>query len=133
MKKLLFICLMVISLMMVCCVNNQDMLRLRGQSWMALLLSLPSGDEAQDIQAINKYLEPTSGAEIKATEYYDTWTKADDFRLVKSSIADVIISEDKKHGVIRYSHVYETPTGQKSVSQLTNWIRREGTWYRVID
>lgn len=132
-KLLLLVCLVVLSLIVVACTNDQDALRLRGQSWMTLLQSIPSGNKAQDIQAIAGYIEPTSGATVKATEYYNTWTGDNSIRMIKSSIADVTVSEDKKHGFIRYSNVYQMPTEQKSISQLTNWIKVDGTWYRVID
>jgi hypothetical protein len=122
-------------------VDQQEALKQRAIKWNAVLETLKSNPDSVTNQQIESFLEPSAVRSQAAQEFRES--RATDVSkqvITISSVDDVIISEDGKHGSVRYSVVeewtgedtYGVSKGDKRTStQITQWILIDGTWYRT--
>jgi len=122
-------------------VDQQEALKQRALQWDNTLETLKSNPDSITNQQIESFLEPSAVRSQRAQEFRES-RATDVSKQVKttSSVDDVIISEDGKHGSVRYSIVeewtgedtYGVSKGAKRAStQITQWILIDGIWYRT--
>jgi len=145
--KLVFASVILISvsvlMLLVGCtqVDQQEALKQRATQWNTILETLDSNPDSITNQQIESFLEPSAVRSLRAQEFRES-RATDVSKQLKttSSVDDVIISEDGKHGSVRYSMVGEwtgetisgISKGEKRVStQTTQWILIDGIWYRT--
>jgi len=131
------------GLLTACGKDSQASLRERAVQWSALLESLPTGDEEQDVKHIESFLEPSTVRTERAREYYKNWTQTTiPAKTVQSSVDDVSISSDGKSGTVRITDVLEwqgeeilgMKKGDRSTrTEIINWKLIGKTWYRTME
>ncbi|MFZ1641691.1 MAG: DUF4124 domain-containing protein [Candidatus Contendobacter sp.] len=117
-----------------CFKSDKEILTIRAEDWMHLLQYLTKMSEKEAILAMEQYLEPSSATKQRALEYYEGYNKNNKDSVISSSVDDVRIDESEESALVRYTTIYSrTDKSTRTYTELTNWKKKDGVWYRTIE
>lgn len=117
-----------------CFKDDKQTLTIRAEDWMNLLSNLEKMSEKQAVIAMEEYLEPSAATKKRALEYYEMYNNRKDYINRSGSLENVRIDDSEELGEVRYTSVQgKTEKELKTYTEIANWIKRNGTWYRTIE
>ena len=112
--------------------GDKQALAKRAEQWSGLLMAVKRMGESDALAAIQSFIEPSAGNDVRATEYFRKFTTSD-VEVVRNSVDDVQIDSAHSTATVRYTTVNKFSTGVvQTATQLTHWKKSKGVWYRVV-